>query len=517
MDMKILNSARSILVIKDKKDHALYVNQFAEYIKQGFLVVNEASFLQFDIVENTTFRNVFYIENKSFKRTDDTSEFSLYSELPTHISISAYNVRYTKGFIQHNEYHNDITFDLTGENTTLPLPIGYVYHEALECLDSEIVDFTFDDNTKFSYSCGYYDSEKMVVIEHDLYDIEDTVTLENGRIVQYDDAVWCEEIQEYHLLRDCTQLGNGGWLPDDQVIRTANGCYYSANDGDISPCDGCGENFHCNDLHYNEHDYCSYCENCYEEHGSRLKNRLSYSTNVINYHGFGDHQNKINGKLIYIGFELECLADEDEAEELDDTLIDMQHGNNNFDYCVPTMDGSLNDSYGVEFIFKPDSLENHSENLDHFIDNVGSQLYKTAGNGYGLHVHVSNNFLTNFDKIKIQNFASIHDSKLRFIGGRDETGYQPKKMLGKTSDMKKGNANKYQAVNISPCSTIEFRFPVSLVDHGHIMRNLQLAYSICLYVKYHCNYANINDFNLYLKWLKTDKQFKLLSDYFAQL
>jgi hypothetical protein len=75
--------------------------------------------------------------------------------------------------------------------------------------------------------------------------------------------------------------------------------------------------------------------------------------------------------------------------------------------------------------------------LEHFIDNVGSQLYKTAGNGYGLHVHVSNNFLSDFDKIKIQNFASIHDSELRFIGGRDETNYQPKKMLGKTSDMKK--------------------------------------------------------------------------------
>ena len=90
-------------------------------------------------------------------------------------------------------------------------------------------------------------------------------------------------------------------------------------------------------------------------------------------------------------------------------------------------------------------------------------------------------------------------------------------MLGKTSDMKKGNINKYQAVNISPSSTIEFRFPVSLVDHGHIMRNLQLAYSLCLYVKYHCNYTNINDFSLYLKWLKTDKQFKLLSEYFNQL
>lgn len=515
--MTALKNTRSILVIKEKNDHALYINQFSEYIKNGFLVVNESAFLQFDIVEITCFSKLFSIENKLFKRTDNTSEFSLYSELPTHISVSTHNVRYTKGFIQHYDYRNDITFDFNGEDTTLPLPIGYVYDEALECLDSEKNEFTFNDDTRFSYSCGYYDSEKMVVIDYDLVDRDDTVTLENGKIVHCDDAVWCDEIHEYHLLQDCTQLENGEWLTDNQVIRTANGCYYSANDDDITSCQGCDEYFHYDDLHYNEQEYCSYCENCYEEHSSKLKNRLCYSTNVINYHGFGDSQNKINGKLIYIGFELECLADESEAETLDDTLLDMQNGRYNFDYCVPTMDGSLDDSYGVEFIFKPDSLENHSENLEHFIDNVGNQLYKTAGNGYGLHVHVSNNFLSNFDKIKIQNFASLHDSKLRFIGGRDETNYQPKKMLGKTSDMKKGNANKYQAVNISPSTTIEFRFPVSLVDHSHIMRNLQLTYSICLYVKYHCNYTNISDFNLYLNWLETDKQFKLLSDYFVQL
>ena len=515
--MTILNNIRSILVIKDKIDHILYVNQFAEYIKNGFLVVNESAFLQFDIVENTAFRNVFSIENKSFKQTDDTSQFSLYSEIPAHISISSHNVRYTKGFIQHYDRYNDITFDFNREATTLPLPISYVYDESLECLDSENNEFTFNDDTKFSYSCGYYDSEKMAVIDYDLVDLEYVVTLENGRIVHEDAAVWCEEIQEYHLVDDCTQLENGEWLPDDQVIRTANGCYYSANDEDISSCEGCNENFHYDDLHYNEHDNISYCEICYEEHSSRLHNRLSYSSDVIDYHGFGDHQSKINGKLVYIGFELECLADESEAEELDNTLNDMQHGNNNFDYCIPTMDGSLDDSYGVEFIFRPDSLENHSENLEHFIEHVGDQLYKTAGNGYGLHVHVSNNFLSELDKIKIQNFASIHDSELRFIGGRDETNYQPKKMLGKTSDMKKGNANKYQAVNISPSSTIEFRFPVSLVDHSHIMRNLQLAYSLCLYVKYHCNYSNINDFNLYLTWLKTDKQFNLLSEYFDNL
>ena len=82
--MNTLKNTRSILVIKDKKDHALYISQFAEYIKNWFLVVNEESFLQLNIVENTS-SNMFSIENKSFKRTDNTSEFSLYSEIPTHV------------------------------------------------------------------------------------------------------------------------------------------------------------------------------------------------------------------------------------------------------------------------------------------------------------------------------------------------------------------------------------------------------------------------------------------------
>ena len=515
--MSNFEKTRSILVINDAIEHVLYTSQFAEYLKNDFIVLNAEAFSQLSVIENTSFRNVFSIEGKSFKRTDNTNNFALYSERPSHVSIGFYDISYAKGFTYYDKTHNDITFDFNEEVINLPLPIGYTYAEALECEDSEGNTFTFNDDAKFSYSCGYYDSNEMTVIDSRLYAIDDTVILHNGKRAHSDDVVWCDELDEYYMYSDCTQLENGKYLPDDMTIRTADGCYYSQNAEDVYACDGCNEYFHSDDLHYHESSECSYCENCYEENSNSLKNRLSYSTDVIQYHGFGDHQNKINGKQVYIGFELECLAHDDEVEALDDTFNDMKHGYRGFNYCVPTCDGSLDDDLGVEFIFKPDSLENHSENLKHFINNIGNYLYTNAGNGYGLHVHVSNNFLSNFDKIKIQNFAAIHDAKLRFIGGRDETNYQPKKMLFKTSDMKQGNSNKYQAVNISPSNTIEFRFPVSLVDHEHIMRNLQLAYSLCLYVKYHCNYANINDFNLYLDWLKSEKDFKLLSDYFNQM
>ena len=151
--MNTLENTRSILVIKDKKDHALYISQFAEYIKSGFLVVNEESFLQFDIVENTCFSKLFSIENKSFKCTDDTSEFSLYSELPTHVAISAYNVRYTKGFVQHYDFRNDITFDFNGEATTLPLPVAVA-----SCVFSSCNSSAFNSTflVMFSSDCKKY-------------------------------------------------------------------------------------------------------------------------------------------------------------------------------------------------------------------------------------------------------------------------------------------------------------------------------------------------------------------------
>ena len=506
--MNTLQNIKSILVIKDSTAHALYLAQFTEYLSTNYLVVNEDSFHELTI-EKTRDEKVFLIENKLFKRTDDTNAFSLYSEKPAHVSISMHYICYSKGFI----ITSDQVVDFNNEIINLPLPTDYVYAKQLTCTDENGKDFIFDDEVKFSYSCGYYNSEECVVINYTLYNREYTVTLHDGRIVHEDDAVYCDEIEEFYHIDDCVRLENGEWLPEDMTIRTHDGCYYSQNDENIDMCSACEEYFHCEDFTYCEHEDAIYCDNCYSE-VARLHNRLSYSANVLDYHDFGDPQSIIAGRHVYVGFELECLACEHDAGYLSDILYDMKYGNNGFDYCIGTEDGSLDSRYGVEFIFKPDSIKNHAHNIDHFIENCSEYLHERAGSDYGLHVHVSNNFLSEFDKIKIQNILSLHDKMLRKVGGRADTMYQRKKSILKKSDMKKGDSSRYQAVNITPSDTIEFRFPVSKVDKNHILLNLQLAYSIVIYAKYHCNYVTIGDFNLYLTWLRSNKEFKLLSDFF---
>ena len=513
--MKNLATVATILVINDYSDFVLYKKQFDEFLNEKTLVIYANAFNQFstDQIQHKTFS----IENKIFKKVADVSDFTIYTEKPSHVSIGLYDIHYAKYLILNDSNIDDVEY--LAKNCNYPLPYDFAENNALsfEDEDGDITELNCWHDVKFSYSCGYYDASEKTVLDFKLYCSDDVRTLHNGKKAHFDDVVYCDALGEYYLYNDCVRLNNDSYLPEHMTVYV-NGEYYAEDDDYISTCEGCNEHFHYEDLIYSESQDASYCESCYPEYDTeRLRNRLCYSSNVINYHDFGSPEMKINGKGIFLGFELETLCYDNNIDDIDGQLYDMKYGNNGFDYCIGTSDGSLDDAHGIEFIFKPDSIMNHNENIKHFIDNCSDYLYKSAGDGYGLHVHVSNHFLTDFDKVKIQNFASLHDDKMRFIGGRGETSYQPKKAILKTDDMKQGNRNKYQAVNISPSQTIEFRFPVSLVDELHIIRNLQLALSVCLYVKYHCNYTNIDNFGLFLDYLKSEKQFKILSDYFDQL
>ena len=183
-------------------------------------------------------------------------------------------------------------------------------------------------------------------------------------------------------------------------------------------------------------------------------------------------------------------------------------------YSIPTQDGSLDDERGVEFVFKPDNFEGHRENIANFISDYEDLLEHDAGDGYGLHVHVSSSHLTDFQKIKIQNFVSLFDGQVRAIGKRDETIYQRKKPINKGGDLKHKHYGKYSSVNTSKDSTIEFRFPKALIDGDHIMLNLQLAHAISSYC-YSVGMLQIskNGFDGFFSYLAKCKEYEDLKDF----
>lgn len=382
------------------------------------------------------------------------------------------NQNYSKHFIvSDNDYEIEIDEKnyITIERGDI-VPLQFAKDYDIEIKNS--LDYTvFNRDTKFSNSNGYYDSEFYTVFQGDLVSRDDLTTLDNGDIVYNDDAFYCGECDS--------------WVHD-------------------------------NDTSYNEHTDCYVCDSCHdrineeneENEDSPTRKSFSYHTDVLTYCNFGKAQNFVSGSPIYLGFELETefLEDYIEHSELFQCLSDG--------YAIPTQDGSLHDEKGVEFVFKPDNFSGHSENIANFIDDYSDLLEADAGNGYGLHIHVSSSHLSDFQKIKVQNFVSLFDWQVRAIGKRHETQYQTKKPIHKGGDLKNKHYGKYASVNTSKDCTIEFRFPKSLIDSEHIMLNLQLAHAITSYC-YTVGMLQIgkNGFDGFYSYVEKYKEYKLLKDF----
>ena len=385
---------------------------------------------------------------------------------------NGYRQNYSKHFIVSD---NDYDFDINDDNVVNIergdlVPLQFAIDNDIEIKNS--LDYTvYNRDTKFSNSNGFYDSEFDTIFRGDLVSREDLTTLDNGDTVYNDEAFYCHE------------------------------------------CDSC---VHDNDTIHNDYTDCYVCYSCNErinEENAVNENApthlsFDYHTDVLKYCNFGKPQNFVGGKPIYLGFELETEFSDYEVEH--STLFQCLSDG----YAIPTQDGSLDDDKGVEFVFKPDNFEGHSENIASFISDYGDLLEYDAGRGYGLHVHVSSSHLSDFQKIKVQNFVSLYDSQVRKIGGRQETEFQSKKPINKSGDLKNEHYGKYSSVNTSKDATIEFRFPKALIDMEHIMINLQLAHAITSYC-YSEGMLQIskNGFDSFYTYITKYKEYEALKDF----
>lgn len=343
----------------------------------------------------------------------------------------------------------------------------------------------------FSHHYGYYDFSAYMVFENELHSRNNLVRLSDGEKVPSTLAVYVERLNANFKKSQCVQV-DGVWELKRDCIEYDCKWYHKSTD-EILKCNLCGRiHERSNFVNIGDSEYeILVCRSCNEDVYSRLM-RLCYSTDVINYKGFGNTSMKINGQGVYVGLELETYADFNSANrrEVLTKLNKFAAGKQN--YTVATRDGSLSDSNGVEYIFRPEGLNHQKRNVADFIQSIGDCLAEDAGNGYGLHIHVSSHFLSEYDKIRIDNFVSIFEKYFREIGGRAETEYQVKKKIKSNSQMRLKDDSKYKMVNIGRNGTIEYRFPKSLVNEVHINMNLEMALAVTMYCKYHLSSAKLD-------------------------
>ena len=350
------------------------------------------------------------------------------------------------------------------------------------------------DQLTFSHSCGYFDGSRFAIEERILVDPNDQVDTDRGRY----NRLRCVYIPRHNIWRLANRviivvLNGQNELRDECVY--VQGEYYHRTDEGITRCRSCGNHEHVDRMESISSDSDDVvCRSCVSNFADRL-NRMCYSTDVLDHKGFGTTNTKINGKGVYVGLELEVYADFDSrrADKRDVILpINKFAMSKQNTYCVATQDGSLDGVNGIEYIFRPEGLNQQKHNVHEFVNGVGKHLLEDAGDGYGLHIHVSSHFLSELDKVRIDNFIATFEKYFRHIGARGQTEYQEAKRLDRNEHLRESHHNKYRMLNISKDQTIEFRFPKSLVNEVHVNMNLELALAVTMFCKYNLSNITLN-------------------------
>lgn len=353
-----------------------------------------------------------------------------------------------------------------------------------------------DLNLTFSHAVGYFDGSKYAIESRTLVNPSDTIQTARGDTINRILATFVPRHNAWYAnSRVNTVRTEDGSVELRDECLSIHGRFYHQTDPSVSRCPSCGTNDFTDQMsRLDDEDENAelVCRECVGNMGRQL-NRMCYSTDVLDHKGFGTTNTKINGKGVFVGLELEVYADFNSGNKKEVLIpINKFAMSKKNTYCVATSDGSLSSSNGVEYIFRPEGLNQQKHNVHEFVNGVGRYLCEDAGDGYGLHIHVSSHFLSELEKVRIDNFIATFEKYFRKIGARGKTEYQEAKRLHSNQELRYSDHSKYRMLNISKPQTIEFRFPKSLVNEVHINMNLELALAVTMFCKYNLSNVALN-------------------------
>lgn len=304
--------------------------------------------------------------------------------------------------------------------------------------------------------------------------------------------------------------------------------------------------------------------------------KRDYGFDVARHMGFDEARthDKIGGMRKFCGVELEVAHKNLEFRRLADSVVggtiydkkaqlerDPSVKPLKFDGrlyrsfgAIPTRDGSLDDTYGVEWVFRPTSNAQMKKDTAKFISRLGPYVHYDSTewdaeehgtedednyecdsyHTYGMHIHqtATGVYRQKLAKIRLAYMSAYFEDVMDDIGGREANRYAVnytasdgvidnlhnirqipnvfgvrKNLISRVEFMSQ-YGSRYMRVNISGRKpTIEFRYPKSLMDANHVALNIDFAAAFMEFAGYKASFARY--------WVKPLRQWGTLRDYRA--
>jgi len=307
--------------------------------------------------------------------------------------------------------------------------------------------------------------------------------------VAYVECVHCDSVipeddahlvENHHYCGYCyanhtTNCGDcGDRIPTYETVTIADGrviCESCESNGDYYCCEECMDIF----------PYADPCD-CADRHSGEDCLR-DYCTRVNDVFR-GCTTSALDPKVLYCGIELEVQPVEEQYE-----TAETVHSWVN-DFCILKEDGSLcgGGEEGIEIVSRPLShqdakrswkqeffkpLQSKSQNRPYLLG------HKEASYDCGMHIHLSRGPLTTLQIGRILAFIQRgHNAEfLAELVGRPSTGWSRGGLNKKISDVNK-RGERYEALNLGPSHTIEFRLFASTLNELRFMANIDFCYAL---------------------------------------
>jgi len=239
------------------------------------------------------------------------------------------------------------------------------------------------------------------------------------------------------------------------------------------------------------------CWNCLQ-----LRYKIhSYSTKVPSLLRF--KAKNVKPSTLYLGIELEYeTTDKDKAR--------VKVGKQLAGHAIMKSDGSIQN--GFEIVTCPATLEIHMEEFKKFYDNLPGELF--AASNTGMHVHVSRKPLNLFTIGKMTEFINRLDNKdfVAYIAGRIDNNYA-RQDSSRTISYPLVNRNnstaRYNALNLSPPETIEFRIfstPSNWEQFASRLEFCQALTDYCQPAQLNTSLKHLTHYSSFINWMQSHRK-----------